>query len=84
MSGEGEKKGVKNFLADILTEDDGGTIFDFVRVLAVLGGVVLMGLAIYHGVMDFSHINIDEVGRGFAQYFAGVGAAIWGKGKSGA
>jgi hypothetical protein len=84
MADEGEKKhDVKSFLKDIFTEDDAATIFDFVRVLAVVGGVVLMGLAIYQFVMLGGVGDIEHVGRSFMEYFAGVGAAIFGKGKSG-
>ncbi len=81
---DGEKQGgIKGFLKDVLTEDDAATVFDFVRVLAVVGGVVLMGLAIYQFVMLGGVGDIEHVGRSFMEYFAGVGAAIFGKGKSG-
>lgn len=83
MSDEGEKKGVKGFLADILTEDDAATIFDFVRVLAVVACVVLIGLAIGHFAADMIHFDFENTARGLGEFFAGVGAAIFGKGKSG-
>lgn len=88
MSDKGEQgvkqKTAKSFLFDILTEDAGAHIFDYIRVLSVLGGVVLMGLAIYQFVTDMPHADIEHVGRSFMEYFAGVGAAIFGKAKSGA
>lgn len=76
--------GIKGFLRQITTEDDAAHIFDYVRVLSVLGGIVLMGLAIYQFVKDVQHADIEHVGRSFMEYFAGVGAAIFGKSKSGA
>lgn len=76
--------GIKGFLAQITTEDDAAKIFDYVRVLSVLGGIVLMGLAVYQFVMAGGVGDIEHVGRAFMEYFAGVGAAIFGKAKSGA
>lgn len=76
--------GIKGFLAQITTEDDAAKIFDYVRVLSVAGGVVLMGLAIYQAVQAISTFDIEHTGRAFMEYFAGVGAAIFGKTKAGA
>lgn len=73
--------GIKKFLASIFTEDDAGTIFDFVRVLAIAGGVVLIGLAIYQAVGDLAHFDLEHVGRSFMEYFGGVGAMVYGKAK---
>jgi hypothetical protein len=80
----GEKKNaVAGFLRDILTEDNEGQIFDYVRVLSIVGALVLMGLAVWSAVMIPTEFDIAAVGRSFMEYLVGVGVAIFGKGKSG-
>lgn len=76
--------GTKKFLADILTEDDANSVFCFVRVLSVLGGVVLIGVIVAKAYADINHFDLENAGRSLLEYLCGVGGAIWGKTKSGA
>lgn len=75
---------VSKFARDVLTEDVAGETFCYIRALSVLAGIALVGLMIYTGIIYPMNFNIEQCGRAFAEYFAGVAVAIWGKEKSGA
>lgn len=75
---------IGKFVKDILTEDDAGSVFCFVRVLSIVAGFVLLGLLVYQTAMDYRLFDIAKAGEGLLAYLAGVGGAIWGKTKSGA
>lgn len=76
--------GVQKFLRDITTEDTAGKIFCYVRILSLLGGLVLLGIMIFQASADLVHFDLEKAGRSLLEYLTGVGAAIWGKTKSGA
>jgi hypothetical protein len=77
-------EGTKNFLKDISTEDDGNSVFCYIRVLSILGGFVLLGIIVAKAGADIKHFDIENAGRALMEYLGGCAVAIFAKTKSGA
>lgn len=72
---------VSKVVKDMVTEDDDGTIYCYVRVLSILAGVVILGVFIYLAVSDIVHFDFKDSCIGISAYFTSIGAAIWAKAK---
>lgn len=71
-------------LRAIATEDDANKVFDPVRVIAIAGAAMFMGLTIYTVVVQGHEFRYLEFGGGFGGLLGALGAALYMKTKGGA
>lgn len=72
------------FFKTILTEDDNNLVWDPVRITAITGALMFMGLTVWTVIWQGNPFDYLNFGAGFAALLTALGAALYMKTKGGA